>query len=111
MSDTEGGGASGSGLSQHQDNDGAPKSYHVIKIDSTKVVTEKIVFNLIQKTQSVTPISVRVLNIPPENGTVIFLIYENEGDALDTNGRFVNHHFRKKAFARKYFKLLEKDIP
>ena len=53
-------------------------SYFVVKLLSTKTVTDKMIQNLIQKTKAVTPAKMKVC---PQNdgiGTLIFLLYQQE---------------------------------
>ena len=92
------------------------KVYSVLKLTSTKVVSEKMVLNLLQKTKYATPISTRIISISTLDktgscGTVVFLLYENENEAAETNENLVNQAFQKKRFEKRQFKATEAEIP
>ena len=77
------------------------KIYFVIKIDNPKMVTEKMVLNLLTKIKDVTPIETRVLQVSKVGKTVIFLLYEEEKDAEETVKRLENQVLVKRPFKKK----------
>ena len=87
------------------------KIYFVIKIDNPKMVTEKMVLNLLTKIKDVTPIETRVLQVSKVGKTVIFLLYEEEKDAEETVKRLENQVLVKRPFKKNLLKAKENEIP
>ena len=58
------------------------KNYSVVKLESAKQVTEKMVFNLLTKTKSATPIMTRVVNSEKEKKTTSDVVLKKLAKSL-----------------------------
>lgn len=92
------------GISKDQE-----KNLTTIQIDSLKTVTEKMVKNLLTKTNSIPPRETRIFPDSGRGGTQIFLIYEDEYAAKDTETKLDGQILNKCRFDKKILSLA--DLP
>ena len=89
----------------------SPKMYHVIKITSVKLVTERMVHNVLQRADCATPISVRVIQKSSDHSTVIFVLFKKEDEASEAFTKLEDQVLQKKSFQKELFKAADQDIP